>query len=355
MRIAHLLPYDPNQPGGVQTHVLALHRRLLRLGHESIVFAPGHPFRLRLGETNADLGWHPSDLLGLRRFLRQPADILHIQEPLLPLLGPLALMHPGRPPTVVTLHTAEAAAGRAYGRATPITRRLLRQADAVVCATRVTLDTAGPGIPCPVSLIAPGFDLDPFLAVRRRPSNDQTIAFVGRDDPRKGLPVLLQALSRVPIAVGLVVIGPVQDSTVRLTHDLGIADRVRFLGPVPHSQLPSLLATAHCAAFPALGGEALGLVLVEAMASGVPVVASDIPGYRLASREGQAAELVPPNDPQALAATLTGLLADQPKRDLLSARGRAAARRFDIRPITTTYLRLYDRVLNTPSTRRLRS
>ena len=99
-----------------------------------------------------------------------------------------------------------------------------------------------------------------------------------------------------------------------------------------------------------MSGEALGLVLIEAMAAGVPVIASDIPGYRLASRDGRAAELDTPNDPDALADVVTTLLADHPRRAALATHGRAAARRFDIRPVAHQYLALYRRGLDSRST-----
>ena len=124
-----------------------------------------------------------------------------------------------------------------------------------------------------------------------------------------------------------------------------MSERADFLGPVEHARLPQLLATSSCAAFPALAGEALGLVLIEAMAAGVPVVASDIPGYRVASRDGRAAKLVPPGDAERLADALTHLLADESRCAELSAHGRGAARRFHIRHVARQYLTLYQRLV----------
>lgn len=353
VRIAHILPYDATQPGGVQTHLFALDRQLRRLGHESVVFAPQHPLRARLGDTNADLTLHPSDLLGLRQFLKRPADVLHIQEPLLPLFGPLALFHPSRPPTVVTLHSAEPAAERLYRRAAPFTRRILARAQAIVCATRVTLDTAAPGLPQPITIIPPGLDLKPFQSVTRRSSEHQSLLFVGRDEPRKGLSVLIDALAQLPTDISLTVAGPVRAATVRRVTQHGLAHRVRFLGPVDHDRLPALLAAATFAVFPSIGGEALGLVLIEAMSAGAPIIASDIPGYRVASRDGHAAELVVPGDSQALSERITRLLQNDARRRELSARGRAAARRYDVRRVAQQHILLYRRIASAGSRHRL--
>ncbi len=338
MRIHHLLPYDPEQPGGVQTHTTALSEALNELGHESHIFAPSRPVRVSLGGTRADLAFHPRDLFALRRFLRSPHDILHIQEPMLPLLGPLSLLHPGAAPTVVTLHSAEPVAGRFYRRTHPISRRLLNRADAVVCASEVSRRAAQSVVGPNPAIIHPCLDLSSFRHLERNP-DPQTILFVGRDEPRKGLPILLQALQRLP-DVRLAVAGPVTDAT-RSRAD----SRVIFLGPVPHDEIASLMRTATCAAFPATGGEALGLVLVEAMAAGVPVAASDIDGYRIATDDGAAALLSAPNDPNALAANLLRLLSDSALREQLANRGRLAAARFDSRSIALQHLDLYRSLL----------
>ena len=338
VRIHHVLPYDANQPGGVQTHTLALSNALNTLGHDSQIFSPLRPMRVSLGGTRADLAVHPRDLLALRRFLRRPRDILHIQEPMLPLLGPLSLLHPGATPTVVTLHSAERVANSFYRWTRPITKLLLGQADAVVCASEVSRQVAGSAIKAEAQIIYPCLDLSMFREVRREPE-PQVILFVGRDEPRKGLPILLEALARLHDAQ-LMVAGPVTDATKRLADS-----RTTFLGPVAHDEIPALMATASCAAFPATGGEALGLVLVEAMAAGVPVAASDIDGYRIATDDGFAALLSRPNDPNALAKNLLRLLSDASLRERLAVRGRQATERFDSRIIALQHLDLYRSLL----------
>ena len=338
MRIAHILPYDIRQPGGVQTHTLALSDALTALGHDSRVFAPARPLRLPIGGTRADLTLHPLDLLALRRFLRQPRDILHIQEPLLPLTGPLSLLHPDSAPTIVTLHSAESVASRCYRWAGPLSRWLLARADAVVCASEVSKRTAARAISQDSRVIFPCLDLAPFRAVRSSPQPN-TMLIIGRDEPRKGLAVLLEAMRRIPDA-RLIVGGPVRDRTRQLADD-----RTEFLRAVPHEEIPALLAKAACAVFPATGGEALGLVLIEAMAAGVPVAASDIEGYRIASDGGRAALLSPPGDVEALAANLQRLLSDAALRAELIERGQQTAKRFDARVIAEQHLDLYRSLL----------
>ena len=261
---------------------------------------------------------------------------------MLPLLGPLALLHPGDAATVVTLHSAEPLATRAYRWTRLLTQRLLSCADAVICATEVSRDTASAVIPHDAHLILPCLELAPFRASVRNPQPD-TILFVGRDEPRKGLHVLLEAMRQLPHA-RLTVAGPVSDRTRSLAENIA-TDRVTFLGPVPHDDLPVLMSQATCAAFPALGGEALGLVLIEAMAARVPVVASDIDGYRIASNHGSAAMLTPPGDAESLADNLKLLLDDHALQERLVAEGSESANRFDASAIAQQHFDLYQSLL----------
>ena len=253
---------------------------------------------------------------------------------MLPLLGPLSLLHPDSATVVVTLHSAESLARRFYRATRPLSRLLLGRADAIICASEVSRVVAGDALPAAPRLIAPCLDLTPFLDIQHEP-HANTILFVGRDEPRKGLRVLLAAMHRLP-DLRLVVAGPVRESTRRLADS-----RTTFLGAVPHEQVPELMASAACAVFPATGGEALGLVLVEAMAAGVPVIASDIFGYRIATDDGASALLVPPGDPAALADRIHELMQSEDLRRDLAARGRNTAQRFDASAIAEQHLDLY--------------
>ncbi len=141
------------------------------------------------------------------------------------------------------------------------------------------------------------------------------------------------------------VAGPARPDTVQLIERLGLAQRVRLHGAVGASEVRRLLGEASLLCAPALGGEALGLVLVEAMARGVPVVASDIDGYRIAARAGRAALLTPPGDVAALASALERVGSDHATRVRLVAAGRASARRFDVSVVGAQHLKVYERVL----------
>ena len=355
MRILHVLPYDAAKPGGVQTHARALSDWLRGRGHESEIAAPssggrvggieviGRPRRVRLGGTDADLCVSPTALGRLRELVREGGwDVVHVQEPLLPVLGAAALLRAPRTAAVVcTVHSAEAAAARAYRAAPGLARRLLERADALIAVSAVALRTAGPGLPGPVRIVPPAIAEVAAEPIARRSAE---ILFAARDEPRKGLPVLLRAFARLGEREGLrlVAAGPAAESSRRLAERLGIADRVDFAGAQRPEEVRRLMARAAAFCSPALGGEALGLTLIEAMAAGTPVVASDIAGYRVASRGGRDAVLAEAGDERALAEALERVLDDAALRERLRAGGRARARRFSAASVGAEHERLYE-------------
>jgi len=159
------------------------------------------------------------------------------------------------------------------------------------------------------------------------------ILFVGRLDERKGLPVLIRAMRLVGEQVSaarLVVVGsgPLDGQCRRLAAELGIAHRVAFAGRVIDADLPGYYASSTVFCSPALGGEAMGIVLIEAMAAGKPVVASAIAGYDEVIRSGVDGRLVPAGDAAALAAGLTELLKSEPERRRLSENALARVQRY---------------------------
>ena len=362
MRIALVMPYDLARPGGVRTHTLALARRLRQRGHDAQVFAPsshpaaadqpwieaiGKPRPVRFGGSVGNAVIAPGAALRLRERLNADWDIVHIQEPLVPLLGPLALYTAlKRAPTVLTFHSAEQSAQSLYQRLARGLRPLVRRAAAQIVVSTAALETARPILSGPAAIIPPC--IEPFDAARAVPPADAgaSILFVGRDEPRKGLRTLLAALALLEDAdATLDIAGPLRPTTRELVELLGLTNRVRLHGSVSSEQVRQLLAKSTLLCAPALGGEALGLVLVEAMAAGVPVIASNINGYRIAARGGRAALLTPPGDAPALAQAIDQALANPLLRGKLSAAGRAAARRFDAAIVGDEHIRVYNRLL----------
>ncbi len=360
MRIAFVMPYDLARPGGVRTHTLALASWLRGRGCDAHVIAPGadtaaeqpwlhpvgRPLRVPIGGSIGNLSLSPRAVPRIRELLSEDWDILHIQEPLIPSLGLLALQFkPARARAVLTFHSAERIAGRLYTTAAPLLRRYTARADARIVVSSAALDAARPILCGPASIIPPCIETAAPSA--RAAAEPAAILFVGRDEPRKGLLTLLRALAALEDPrPTLHIAGSVRPATRRLARRLGVAERVVFHGPQSSEGIRDLLGRAALFCAPALGGEALGLVLVEAMAAGVPVVASEIDGYRIPARAGRAALLAPPGDAAALAAGIARALSDQPLRRRLAAAGRASARRFSARTVGAEHHRVYNRLLS---------
>jgi phosphatidylinositol alpha-mannosyltransferase len=198
---------------------------------------------------------------------------------------------------------------------------------------------AEPYVPGEFRIIPCGIDLNRFKPAPNpgtpEPRNPATptVLFLGRLDARKGLEVLLRALPAVLKSVPgvkLMVVGrgPMDKRARQTAEELRISGSVEFLGPAPPDDLPRLYAGCDVYCAPGLGGETLGIVLLEAMASGAPVVASRIPGYDETVRDGVDGILVPPGEPGALASALVGILTDEPRRKALAAAGLARAREY---------------------------
>jgi phosphatidylinositol alpha-mannosyltransferase len=208
-------------------------------------------------------------------------------------------------------------------------------------------------IPCGVDLTrfrpATGPDGSPKSRVQGPKSK---VLFVGRLDARKGIEVLLRAMPAVLKALPdarLTVIGqgPMQGRARRLAAGLGVSERVDFAGAVSQDELPRFYAECDVYCAPSLGGETLGIVLLEAMASGVPVVASDIPGYDETIRADVDGLLTKPEDPAALAAALVRVLGDPGLRMRLARAGLARAVEYAWPAIARKTLDFYRELLET--------
>jgi phosphatidylinositol alpha-mannosyltransferase len=216
-------------------------------------------------------------------------------------------------------------------------------------------EAAEPYVPGEFRIIPCGIDLERFQPPSSAPAGHQThvrrILFVGRLDARKGLDVLLRAfpavlkvLPRVRLAV--VGGGPMEQSSRQTAEELGISRSVDFLGTARPEDLPRLYADGDVYCAPGLGGETLGIVLLEAMASGTPVVASRIPGYDETIRDGIDGILVPPAEPEALSSALVSILTDEPRRKALTAAGLARAQEYAWPKVALRTLEFYRELLS---------
>ncbi|HEX6145535.1 MAG TPA: glycosyltransferase family 4 protein [Acidimicrobiia bacterium] len=336
LRVGVVCPYDLSVPGGVQAQVLGLARYLEGQGDRAVVIGPGLPDHVEgvdLGRSisvpgNGSMVPISLDPRGWSRIRAAAADLdlLHVHEPLMPLASWFAV-HAGRP-VVATFHAAPGRGGRIAYR---VVRPLFGWATAGTRALTAVSETAASVLPPSVEarIIPNGLDVSSMRV--GTPREQSRVVFLGRDEPRKGLDVLLEAwpavLDRVPQAE-LHVMGA----------DRGL-DGITWWGLVDDETKARVLSSSAVYVAPQTGGESFGIVLIEAMAAGAAVVASDLKAFR--SVAGDSAHFFPVGDSQALASVLTGLLGDPAERARLAEVGALLAERYDWGVVGAAYRQLY--------------
>jgi phosphatidyl-myo-inositol alpha-mannosyltransferase len=357
MRIGLVCPYSLSVPGGVQAQALGMARELRRRGYEARVLGPcdGPPpagFVTPLGNSLptaangsiAPLAPDPAAALRTIRVLYEERfDVLHLHEPLAP--GPTVTaltMHPA--PVVGTFHAAGESSS--YRLMRPALLRLISRIDHKVVVSKDALELVQRYLGGTYEVAFNGVELDAISSVEAYNSDRPAILFLGRHEQRKGLDVLLSALRHVPQDVECWVIGEGPD-TAELRARYGSDRRIQWLGRVSEKEKLARMrgATLFCA--PSLGGESFGVVLIEAMAAGTPVVASALDGYRNVATDGVDAVLLPPGDADLLGAALSGLLADPARQKTLRDAGLARANDFSMSSLVDRYLEIYTELIET--------
>ena len=365
MRIGLVCPYSLSIPGGVQGQVLGLARELRRRGHETRILAPTDgpppdPYVTTLGPSvlnssngsMAPLAPDPSaQLRTIRALWDESFDVVHAHEPFCP--GPtVTALLMKTAPLVGTFHAA--GSQPAYRRLAWLARTIGKRLDARVAVSEAAKALIEPTIGGTWTVLWNGVDVARFAAAEPwdRPDDRRVVLFVGRHEERKGLAVLLEAVDRLPddVVVWVVGDGP-ETASLRRRHGDG---RIEWLGRVSDDERDRRMAAADVFCAPSLGGESFGVILLEAMAAGTPVVAGDIEGYRGVAGpiEGRptAGVLSPPGDVAALATAIGGVLSDPIGAAELVAEGHARARRFSMEALADAYLGLYSAVSGAPIT-----
>jgi phosphatidylinositol alpha-mannosyltransferase len=360
--------YHPSV-GGVTEHVAGTARALRARGNRVTIITSGdgrngngaaEPDVVRLGrnlvvpfngaENNVTVG------RGLRRSLeallgpgaRGRFDVAHVHCPLSPVLPMLAL-DVAAIPVVGTVHTTSDSDLLLRLFRGPLARYAARL-DRMIAVSEPARDYVTRHFPREATIVPNGVDLDRFCPgaprLERYDDGVPNLLFVGRFDPRKGLPDLFGACERlardgVPFRLILVGDGRLRRRAERLARG-PLAGRVHFEGRVDHDRLPAYYATADVFCSPATGGESFGMVLLEAMALGVPVIATDLPGHRSVVTHDREGLLVPRRDPEALAGAIRRLLSDAGERKRLGENGLARAASFGWDVIAERLETIYD-------------
>jgi phosphatidyl-myo-inositol alpha-mannosyltransferase len=366
VRIALVSPYSWTYPGGVTRHIEALSRELRRSGHDVRILAPFDPddalsrrlhrgarpqplaqpeHQISLGRTIgvpangavSNLAPGPHAVFTMRHELRHGGyDVVHIHEPVAPVVGWDALCSLGELPLVGTFHTysenpiTNGIAALPLGGRRRMSRLHVRIAVSEAAAWTARRFYGGHYRIVPNGVHIPA-GADGATASAGLPAAHDDgplrILFIGQAVARKGLPVLLRAFEalreQVPATLTLVGAGAEEIRTM-LLDDRG----VRALGKVSDERKAQELARAQVLCAPSLSGESFGMVLTEGFAASTPVVASDIAGYRDVVRDRVDGLLVPPDDALALAEALRGLALDPPGRASMARHARERAERF---------------------------
>ena len=318
MNIAMVSPYSWDFPGGVNRHVEQLSSQLRERGHQVMVIAPGgresdefhsagKSFSIRFNRSVANLSFGPLAAAGMKRFLKEKKfDLLHLHEPLIPSTSMLAL-HYSDCANLATFHAAKEGGSAAYAAARPLLKLLARKIDLRVAVSEPAARLISRYLPGNYHIIPNGVDTSQYSPQGPPlPGLDPNLfylLFVGRDEPRKGLDVLLEAFPKIRKShpeVRLLIAG--------MANPTRKMDGVLWLGRLTDEQVPMAYRSAKMLVSPALGSESFGIILIEAMASGVPVVASSIPGYRTVIDDGIQGRLLPPGSSDELAGAVSGLI-----------------------------------------------
>ena len=355
LRIAQVCPYSLTVPGGVQGQVLGLARALRELGHEARVLAPcdgpppdlmvtplGRSVPLSSNGSMAPIAPDPACALRTIHALRnEKFDVLHLHEPVVP--GPtFTSLFVSDAALVGTFHAAGST--NRYAHAPWLTRRLANKLTLRVAVSKDAAATAERNLGGSYDVLFNGIDVQQYAGPAPVEKVGRSVFFLGRHEERKGLAVLIDALDLLPADVVLWIAGQGPE-TAGLRTITRNSERIQWLGPVSETEKVARLAAADVFCAPGLGAESFGVVLLEAMAAGTPVVASDLPGYRNVAQNGRDAVLTTPGDVASLAAGICRVLDDSALVTEITGAGLRRVEDFSMTKLAEAYVEVYERAL----------
>lgn len=365
MKIGLVSPYDYSHPGGVCNHVSYLGHYLSAMGNEVKIIAPmrrkgtsyfgeevtavGRPVPIPYGGTTARIPLSPWLPYQVRKVLdRENFDLIHLHEPFIPMLC-LSVLTESQAINVGTFHACHERSF-AYWLGQPIMHKLGKKMHGKIAVSRPAMTYISKYLPGEYRIIPNGVDTQHYRAdgpVRKEFKDGKlNILFVGRLEERKGVGDLIRACSVVKKSFPdfrLIIAGPgvrlrgYYEALARALLD----DRAVFTRYVPFNELPEYYRTADIFCAPANSGESFGIVLLEAMASGTPVVATDIPGYASVLTNGQEGLQAKPSNHRSLAKALLTLLTDSQLRQDMAKRGLVTAEKYSWQNVSRQVMEYY--------------
>jgi phosphatidylinositol alpha-mannosyltransferase len=367
VKIALVSPYDWAVPGGVNSHCTQLRAEFVARGHEVVIAAPcsrevAEPHVVRIGKRPVSLPASGSvarislsltlapavrELLARERF-----DIVHVHEPFMPVL-PIHFLRYSEAVNVGTFHASRDKPQFFYIWGKRHLRRWFRRLDGKIAVSSAATHFIEEYFPGYYNVIPNGVDIERFAAkvapLPQFQDGKLNILFVGRPEKRKGLEHLIRAFAEVkrecPNA-RLIVVGAGRFGRFeRLVRSKRLADVV-FCGYASFEELPRYHQSAHVFCAPATGFESQGIVLLEAMAAGLPIVASNIEGYAGVLTHSVEGLLALPGDESGLARALIDLLGDAERRQRMSEKASLRAQEFSWERVSQQVLSYYERLLH---------
>jgi len=371
MKIALVSPYDFSHPGGVGRHISSLYMHFTRMGHEVKVIAPasrdikdfgndfiriGRPFPIPASDSviRIPLSLHLAPTIK-KVMAEEQFDVVHLHEPFMPMLCSATLRF-SNTVNVGTFHAAQGKPGYGFGR--PITTWMLslraRKLHGHIAVSKPAMDYVSRFVPGDYEIIPNGVDLTYFRPdvppIQEYCDGKLNIVFMGRLEFRKGINYLLKAFLEVKSQMPntrLIICGP--GTRLRKRYEQWVKDvhlqDVVFTGMVNYDQQPSYYRTADVFCAPATSRESFGMILLEAMATGRPVVATNIEGFADVVTHGEEGLLVAPMTVHPLAEALLKLLNDKQLRLQMGQKGLITAQKYAWEGIAVRLLAYYNQTI----------
>ena len=371
MKIALVSPYDFSHPGGVGRHITALFSNFISMGHEVKVIAPasrevndfgehfiriGRPFPIPASDSiiRVPISLHLAPAIK-KVMAEEKFDVVHLHEPFMPMLCSATLRF-SNTVNVGTFHAAQGKPG--YGFARPISTWMLerraRKLHGHIAVSKPAMDYVSKFVPAEYEIIPNGVDLTYFRPdvplIQEFCDGKLNIVFMGRLEFRKGINYLLKAFYDVKNQMPntrLIICGP--GTRLRKRYEQWVKDvhlqDVVFTGMVSYDQQPSYYRTADIFCAPATSRESFGMILLEAMATGRPVVATNIEGFAAVVTHGEEGLLVPPMTVRPLADALLKLLNDKQLRLQMGQKGLVTAQKYAWEGIAARLLVYYSQTI----------
>ena len=362
IKIGMVCPYGWDSPGGVQTHIRELTRHLLDEGHQVSVFAPvsdeesiqeewvvnaGKPISIPVNGSVARVLFGPIASSRVKQWIAQgDFDLLHLHEPAIPSLSLLACSA-ATGPMVGTFHVSSPKQKAIYAIG-PILEPIVEKLTARIAVSESARQTLKDHFDTDAVVIPNGIEGSQYASAQPTIHwrNPNTLGFIGRfEEPRKGLQVLLAALpiiARFIPDVRVLIAGPGNGDEFIKNLDIGLRNRIVFLGFLTEQEKASLLKSIDIYVAPNIGGESFGIILTEALSAGTPVVASDIPAFRAVLENGDSGLLFKNEDSADLAKVVIGLLRDTQKRKELSVQGKLSSQKYDWQVVAEQIMTVYE-------------